>query len=157
MLIYKLFLSNKYLLHEILATNHNCKASLPAEIGYLRALKYTDYLHYDRYTIQCAANSGQLQIVKWLHTNRNDGATKSAMDLAAANGHLKIVIWLHCNRSEGCSKWAIDDAAARGHFEIVRWLCENRTEGFTKFAITWATQEGYPDIAEWLSKFKSIK
>lgn len=44
-----------------------------------------------------AAAHGHLEVVKWLHANRDEGCTTAAMDGAAANGHLNVVQWLHFN------------------------------------------------------------
>lgn len=44
---------------------------------------------------------------------------------AAKNGHLEIVQWLHFNRNEGCTKYSMDWAANSGHVEIVKWLNRN--------------------------------
>ena len=72
-----------------------------------------------------AAESGHLDIVKWLHFNRSEGCTTSAMDLAARYGHLEIVKWLHQNRTEGCV-WAIIFSSGNGHLSVVKYLVENR-------------------------------
>ncbi|EGG19273.1 hypothetical protein DFA_02060 [Cavenderia fasciculata] len=84
-----------------------------------------------------------LDIVKFLHFNRTEGATTDAMDNAAENGHLEIVKFLHENRSEGCTTQAMDGASMNGHFEIVKasksvgWLV-GQTEGCTTKAIDYA-------------------
>ena len=44
------------------------------------------------------------------------------MDWAAENGHLDVVKFLHENRDEGCSKDAMDDAAKNGHIDVVEYL-----------------------------------
>jgi hypothetical protein len=44
------------------------------------------------------------------------------MDYAAYSRHLEVVKWLHANRDEGCTTDAMDDAAANGHTEVVEWL-----------------------------------
>lgn len=40
------------------------------------------------------------------------------MDEAAKNGHLDVVIWLHENRQEGCTGGAMDMAGRHGHLEV---------------------------------------
>jgi len=49
-------------------------------------------------TKDCAAANGYLSVVKWLHRNRREGCTVSAMNWAAERGHLSVVKWLHHNR-----------------------------------------------------------
>lgn len=45
-----------------------------------------------------------------------------AMDEAAKNGHLDVVTWLHENRQEGCTGGAMDMAGRHGHLEVTSWL-----------------------------------
>lgn len=42
----------------------------------------------------------------------------AAMDEACKNGHLEVVEWLHQNRQEGCTGGAMDMAASHGHLEV---------------------------------------
>ena len=37
--------------------------------------------------MDCAAECGQMEVVIWLHHNRNEGCTTNAMDWAAEMGH----------------------------------------------------------------------
>ena len=55
----------------------------------------------------------------------------SAMDYASQNGHLNVVKFLHENRNEGCTTCAMDYASENGHLDVVKFLHENRTEGCT--------------------------
>ena len=100
--------------------------------------------------IDTAARKGCLNIIKWLHENRNDGCTTNAMDYAATNGHIEIVKWLHENRTEGCTTDAMDGAIVNGYLEVVQWLYENRTEGYTERAIDFITRRGHLEIVNWL-------
>ncbi|TDH68359.1 hypothetical protein CCR75_003476 [Bremia lactucae] len=97
-----------------------------------------------------AAEFGHLDVVQWLHHNRQEGCTTDAMDMAACNGHLEIVQWLHENRKEGCTRNAIDFAAQRGHLKVVQWLHYNRLEGATHYAIDNAASYGHLDVIKWL-------
>jgi ankyrin repeat protein len=97
-----------------------------------------------------AAGIGHLEVVKWLHENRQEGCTKTAMDAAAWNGHLEVIKWLHENRKEGCTKKAMDYAAENGQLEVVKWLHENRQEGCTTDAMDWAATRGFLEVVKWL-------
>ena len=99
-----------------------------------------------------AAGVGQLEIVKWLHDNRHEGCTTNAMDYAAADGQLEMVKWLHDNRHEGCTTNAMDWAAAEGHLEVVKWLYHNRHEGCTTDAVDWAERLGHLEVVKWLEE-----
>lgn len=59
-----------------------------------------------------AAGNGCLSVVKWLHSNRNEGCTVSAMNWAAAEGHLDVVKWLHRNRRVTVGTLRCREAAA---------------------------------------------
>lgn len=42
----------------------------------------------------------------------------AAMDQAAKNGHLDVVQFLHYNRQEGCTGGAMDMASRNGYLEV---------------------------------------
>lgn len=50
----------------------------------------------------------------------------AAKDSAAANGYLSVVEWLHHNRREGCTVSAMNWAAEKGHLSVVKWLHQHR-------------------------------
>ncbi|KAG1685024.1 hypothetical protein DVH05_009765 [Phytophthora capsici] len=66
--------------------------------------------------------------------------TVGAMDGAAARGDLNLVKWLDTNRTEGCSTAALNGAVASNHLDVVYWLLErypgqcNVAEGLRKAA-----------------------
>ena len=97
-----------------------------------------------------AAYDCHLEILKFLHENRTEGCTSNAMDYAAINGHLEVVKWLHENRTEGCTTYAMDLAAQYGFLEMLVWLHENRTEGCTTDAMDWAAEHGHLHIVKWI-------
>ncbi|RKO86931.1 hypothetical protein BDK51DRAFT_50158, partial [Blyttiomyces helicus] len=99
-----------------------------------------------------------LEVVRFLHENRSDGCTTSAMDTAAAKWafyarlaaeqldsdsfdvqvrHFKAIFinLHHKNRSEGCTTKAMDLAAIMGQTKIVPFLQENRREGCPDSAV----------------------
>ncbi|OWY94705.1 hypothetical protein PHMEG_00035490 [Phytophthora megakarya] len=94
-----------------------------------------------------AAAGNYLDLMQWLHSNRDEGCTTLAMDLAARNGYLNMVKWLRKYRSErlyeesyglrngagnyrqeGCTTAAMDSAAKSGHLDGVSWLHTNRVK-----------------------------
>ncbi|GMF25643.1 unnamed protein product [Phytophthora fragariaefolia] len=56
----------------------------------------------------------QLEILKWLLQNRDEGCTTAAMDGAAANGNLITLQWLHENTTPGSTLKAMASAAQLG-------------------------------------------
>ncbi|EGG16706.1 hypothetical protein DFA_07684 [Cavenderia fasciculata] len=127
-----------------------------AEVGHLDILEYI-HSSYDTNVVACtvdamdtAARSGHINVVKFLHNTRQEGATAKAMNRAAANGHLDIVKFLHQHRSEGCTKDAMDFACANGHLDVVKFLNENRSEGCTTDAMDFACENGHLDVLSYL-------
>ena len=92
-----------------------------------------DFVLFKKYhtkNINIEAENGHLDVVKWLHVNKNrnckqSGCTTDAMDYAAKYGHLDVVKWLHENRKEGCSSYAMNWAVRNGYLNVVKYLNEN--------------------------------
>ena len=121
--------------------------------GHLEVVKWLHENRQEGCTIDAmnwAAGRGHLDVMKWLHENRQEGCTTGAMDYAAEEGHLDVVKWLHENRQEGCTTGAMDYAAEEGHLDVVNWLHENRQEGCTTNAMDWAARNGHLDAVKWL-------
>ena len=100
--------------------------------------------------MDAAAESGQLEVLIWLHNHGCNECTNTAMNAAAWQGHLDVVKWLHANRKEGCTRDAIDRAAQNGHLDVIKWLHHNRSEGCSDVAISFAKAEGHDHIASWI-------
>lgn len=96
-----------------------------------------------------AAQSGQLQIVQWLH-ECGFPCRSTAMDAAAAHGHLDVVQWLHHNRTEGCTVIAGTMAALNGHVNVVRWLHEHRSAPLNTGIMHWAVLHGHLDVVQYV-------
>ncbi len=139
-----------YLLAMIFSFNHGTNGDTAAEIGYLDGIVYNINLTFTDDAMDYASANGHLEVVNWLHENREEGCTEWAMDLAAANGHLPVVKWLHENRTEGCTLYAMNYAATNGHLHVVKWLYKNRTEGCTTYAKNYASLNDHIDVITWL-------
>ncbi|KAF0738651.1 hypothetical protein Ae201684P_019921 [Aphanomyces euteiches] len=92
-----------------------------------------------------------LDIVEFLHSNRTEGCTTRAMDLAAESGHLHALEWLHATRKEGCTEHAMRIAAQRGHLDIVQWLHRQGYE-MARNVMSWAIQTCQVAVAEWIHR-----
>jgi hypothetical protein len=53
------------------------------------------------------------------------------MNYAALFGHLNVIEFLHENRPEGCTSSAMDSAAMFGHLGIVKFLHENKLKAMS--------------------------
>ena len=73
---------------------------------------------------QVAAQCGQVELVKWLCTERGFAMNEKVIKWAALGGNLELVKWL---RGEGCPwNWLMcARAASKGHVEMLRWAREN--------------------------------
>lgn len=142
-------------LHEHNVPLNDYEYSVIVDLAMSSHLAVTIYMHQQGY--QCttvamdwAAQTGHLDIVKWLHENREEGCTSKAMDYAAEYGHLDVVQFLHEHRSEGCTTYAMDKAAQNGHLEVLEFLREHRTEGCTLNALDLAVQNRHSNVIVWL-------
>uniref|UniRef100_K3WL14 Uncharacterized protein n=1 Tax=Globisporangium ultimum (strain ATCC 200006 / CBS 805.95 / DAOM BR144) TaxID=431595 RepID=K3WL14_GLOUD len=52
-----------------------------------------------------------LEILKWLHENRQEGYTTMAMDTCVTKDAFEVLLFLHEHHSEGCSDIAVNLAA----------------------------------------------
>ncbi|KAL7748780.1 Canalicular multispecific organic anion transporter 2 [Sorochytrium milnesiophthora] len=70
-------------------------------------------------TIARAASSS---LIEHIHTLPNAPFSSATMDKAAASGDLNLVRWFHKNRTEGCTAEAMAEAARCGSLSIVKFL-----------------------------------
>ncbi|KAL7749295.1 hypothetical protein RI367_005165 [Sorochytrium milnesiophthora] len=73
-------------------------------------------------TIARAASSS---LIEHIHTLPNAPFSPATMDKAAASGDLDLVRWFHQNRTEGCTAEAMAEAARCGSLSIVKFLHEH--------------------------------
>lgn len=99
-----------------------------------------------------AATTGNLEAVRIL---QSDPRNTRSMDTAAQNGHLEVVKFLHEVRREACTAFAMDSAACNGFLDVVTFLHENRREGCTKNALNGAAQFGHLSVVQFLVENRS--
>lgn len=90
---------------------------MAAQNGHMHIVKHVASVFSDQAMVLAAAQ-GHLDMVKFLHGYRKEGATVEAMNLASTCGHLNVVKWLHANRTEGCTTRAMDGAARNAHIHV---------------------------------------
>jgi hypothetical protein len=106
-------------------------------------------------SIAMAADSGNLELIKWLQANRPGGLGTAATDHNAAtwavmHGHLPVLQWLHCNGMRGCPRDAMDTAAWRGYLDVVKWLHANESGACTASGLTRVASDGPLRALSWL-------
>ncbi|KAJ3094083.1 hypothetical protein HDU97_008525 [Phlyctochytrium planicorne] len=120
---------------------------LAAAEGNLEVIKYLDQQRdgacFSTRAMTAAASCGHLEVLKFLHECRTEGATTDAMDGAAKKGHLDIVRFLHENRTEGCTRAALDSAVRFGHLEVVQYLVASQPDvcNFSEMALCESSDE----------------
>jgi hypothetical protein len=80
-----------------------------------------------------ASNTDLTQLFVRLHQESGASFTKLAMDLAAQYGNLELVKYIHTKTKVGCTTAALDNAAAHeseSDGDVVEYLLTNRSEGF---------------------------
>ncbi|CAB1106367.1 unnamed protein product [Ectocarpus sp. CCAP 1310/34] len=97
-------------------------ANLAAELGHLQLMK----------TMK-GVKSGQIFLTS---RNLKVSRQRNRPDYAAANGYLPVVQWLHDNRREGCTVSAMNWAAENGHLSVVQFLHHNRQETYVWYDMT---------------------
>ncbi|GMF19906.1 unnamed protein product [Phytophthora fragariaefolia] len=95
--------------------------------------------------MDCAAMFGNLELVKWLHSNQQEGCSTEAMGHGVAQGRK----WLHANRSEGFSEIAMESAVRNNRLDMVKWMYEH-SENCLKGNIDIAAAPGNLEIVSWL-------
>ncbi|KAL7747107.1 Canalicular multispecific organic anion transporter 2 [Sorochytrium milnesiophthora] len=71
------------------------------------------------------AEYSRADIIEHLHMLPNAPFSAATMDSAAASGDLELVRWFHKNRKEGCTAHAMKRAAQSGYLSIVKFLHEH--------------------------------
>ncbi|KAL7750300.1 Canalicular multispecific organic anion transporter 2 [Sorochytrium milnesiophthora] len=71
------------------------------------------------------AEYSRADVIEYLHSLPNAPFSPATMDKAAASGDLDLVRWFHKNRMEGCTTEAMAEAARCGFLSIVKFLHEH--------------------------------
>lgn len=157
--MFKYIWRNRYLIHEVLAFNHDCDATVPCCFGYINALKYSSYLNFKPINANTAILNGQLPVLQWLHNNRKDCTIKQIeMWNASLMGDLDIMRWLYNNvKPSDQKKWDLlilpmHECVYNGSLDIIKWIYENSPD-FTKCLIN-RTRKKNPELSDWIHENK---
>ncbi|KAL7746033.1 Canalicular multispecific organic anion transporter 2 [Sorochytrium milnesiophthora] len=71
------------------------------------------------------ARTASSSLIEHIHTLPYAPFSAATMDKAAASGDLDLVRWFHKNRTEGCTAEAMAEAARCGYLSIVKFLHEH--------------------------------
>ena len=104
---------------------------------------------WDKYTINGAAEKGNLEMVKYCVANECP-INEIACAFAADKGHLEILKYLH---EEAKAPWGASTAiwaAENGHLHILEYLVERKYDKYDGVACTWAAEKGHLDCLKYL-------
>ncbi|KAL2911703.1 hypothetical protein HK105_208804 [Polyrhizophydium stewartii] len=74
--------------------------------------------------MDCAAHSGDLGMLEFMHVSRGGQCSHMGMELAARAGHLHVVRWLCAHGARWCSPGTVFGAAVGGHVAVLAFLHE---------------------------------
>tara|TARA_B110000967_G_scaffold192210_1_gene218622 strand:+ start:1525 stop:2265 length:741 start_codon:yes stop_codon:yes gene_type:complete len=136
----------------VAATGHRVKMATwehATRFGYLSTLKHRHQqgrLELSEYLLQLAAETGQLEVVKWLRAN---GCPWDEMTCswAAQGGRLEVLQWLRAN---GCpwNERTCARAAWGGHLEVLQWARANGCPWDTT-TCSCAALRGHLEVLQW--------
>jgi hypothetical protein len=88
-------------------------------------------------TMEIAAFNGMFSVLKWLFIHIPQYLTHDVFTRAAESGNLEILVWLHENVFENVyvGNDPINAAIFNGHIHIIDWLYKNREEGRDQLTI----------------------
>ena len=104
---------------------------------------------WDKYTINAAAEQGNLEMVKYCVANECP-IDKRACENAAENGHLEVLKYL---REEVKAPWdwyTATRAAKYGHLHILEYLVERKYDKYDEYVCMYAAMNGHLDCLKYL-------
>ena len=123
-----------------------------AETNKLELLKWAreeKQCEWNRWTINTAADRGNLEMVKYCVANECP-INAEACACAAQNGHLEVLKYL---REEVKAPWNLGTAsraAKNGHLHVLEYLVERKFDKYNEWACTLAAEYGHLDCLKYL-------
>ncbi len=132
--------------------NETCFCSQVAKTNKLELLKWIreeKKCRWDEWTINMAAEKGNLEMVKYCVANECP-IDAIACAKAAKNGHLEILKYLHEEVKAPWDSVTASWAAAKGHLHILEYLVERKYDQYSVYACTNAAMDGHLDCLKYL-------
>ena len=92
---------------------------------------FTNY-EINSFSIRAAAQTGNLEMVKYLHHQGCELDEKTS-SFAAASGNLKLLVWLHEDANCPWSSETCSQAAAYGFLELLKYARSKGCDWWVKF------------------------
>jgi len=131
---------------------HEYTINAAAEQGNLEMVKYcvANECPIGEYACAWAADRGQLECLKYLHEEVKAPWNSFTAAWAARNGHLHILEYLVERKYDKYSRWACRDAARHGHFDCLKYLHETAKAPWDSWAVREAHKNKHPDCVQYL-------
>ena len=132
------------------------KVAQTNKLELLKWIREEKECEWDGWTINMAAEQGNLEMVKYCVANECP-IGEYACAFAAGNGHLECLKYL---REEGKAPWGSDTAtwaASNGHLHILEYLVERKYDRFTTIACDLAANFGHLDCLKYLHETAKVR
>jgi len=123
-----------------------------AETNKLELLKWIreeKKCEWDRWTINAAAEQGNLEMVKYCVANECP-IYEYTCACAAGGGHLEVLKYLHEEVKTPWDSWTPTRAAQNGHLHILEYLVERKFDKYDVFVCLYAAKLGQLDCLKYL-------
>ncbi|KYR03030.1 hypothetical protein DLAC_00521 [Tieghemostelium lacteum] len=96
-------------------------------------------------------NHSSLEVIQHLHQlQRDEMFNTDSMHYKASIGDMETVKFLHYNRNEGCQFYTLDDVATNGELEMFKFLFENRKEPYSQKSLINAATNKHWNIVKYI-------
>jgi hypothetical protein len=104
---------------------------------------------WDEKTIRAAAEQGILEMIKYCVANKCPISMLECAD-AAESGHLEILKYLHEDAKAPWDEYTAIWAAGKGQLHILEYLVERKYDKYDERACMWAAEKGHLDCLKYL-------
>jgi hypothetical protein len=125
------------------------RVALTNKLELLKWIREEKECEWDGWTINMAAEQGNLEMVKYCVAKKCPIKTYTCAR-AAENGHLEVLKYLHEEVKAPWESWTASWAAQNGHLHILKYLVERKYDKFNAYACWIAAKKGHLDCLKYL-------
>ena len=113
----------------------------------------------DQITLNNAAESGCLELVRWLCEEKQLAPDQETLERAAISGNLKVVLWLYRKKQLTPTQETLEKAMKSGNVKLIKWLYYNtfaKKKLYISEAMYYnAVKTGNVLLVNWLHRFNT--
>ena len=132
-----------------------CRVAWTNKLELLKWIREEKKCKWDGWTINRAAEQGNLEMVKYCVANKCYIGERACAE-AAENGHLEVLKYL---REEVKAPWDSDTAewaAKYGHLHILEYLVERKYDEYDAWTCAYAAKNGHLDCLKYLHETAKV-